>query len=138
MQSDSQFLPDLAQILPQQLRLLPVPRRLECLVQREARLARNGKLLERAVDQRLLGRAAVVVGLDLRQTFRHKQDAVDEEAVGGTLDFEVAEESVGAEERQDFVEDVIGFAVWVDIEWVGGGGERGESVGWPASFGAER
>lgn len=58
-------------------------------------------------------------------------------AVGGALDLEVAEEDVGAEEGEGFIEDVVGFGFWVDFEGVGAGGEGRESVGWTAGFGAE-
>jgi hypothetical protein len=137
MQPDRQLLPNLAQILPHNLRLLPIPRRLKCLIQREPRLSGDRKLFQRAVDERFLRRAAVRGGLHFGQTVRHEEDAVDEKAVGGAFDFEVAEEGVGAEEGEDFVEDVVGFGVRVDVEWVGGGGQRGEGVGGAAGFGAE-
>lgn len=58
-------------------------------------------------------------------------------AVGGALDLEVAEEDVGAEEGEGFVEDVVGFGFGVDFEGVGAGGEGGEGVGWATGFGAE-
>jgi len=59
-------------------------------------------------------------------------------AVGGALDLEVAEEDVGAEEREGFVEDVVRLRLRVDFERVGASWQGGESVGWAAGFGAER
>jgi hypothetical protein len=58
-------------------------------------------------------------------------------AVGGAFDLEVAEEGIGAEQREDFIEDVVGFRVWVDVEGGGVGWESGEGVGGAAGFGAE-
>lgn len=136
MQPNRQLLPHLSQILPHNLRLLTVPRRLKRLVQRKPGLTGDGKLFERAIDECLFGGARVGGRFDFGEAVGDKEDTVDEEAVGGAFDFEVAEESVGAEEGEDFVEDVVGFGVRVDVEWVGGGGERGEHVGGAAGFGA--
>lgn len=72
------------------------------------------------------------------ETVAEEEDAVDQVAVGGALDFKVAEEDVGAEEGEGFVEDVVGFGFGVDCGWVGVRWERGEGVGWSARFGAER
>jgi hypothetical protein len=41
--------------------------------------------------------------LDLAQDLAHEQDAINEHAIGGTLDLEVAEESVCAEKGENFV-----------------------------------
>lgn len=53
------------------------------------------------------------MGGELLQTVGEEEDAVDEEAVGRALDLEVAEEGVGAEEGEGFVDGVIGGRVWV-------------------------
>lgn len=51
----------------------------------------------------LLGFSPSHARLDLSQYLANVQDAVDEDAVGGSLDLEVAEECVGAEEGKDLV-----------------------------------
>lgn len=53
--------------------------------------------------------------LDPPQTLRDPQDSIDQHAVGGALDLKVAEESVCAEQRQRLVQDVVRFAVRVDV-----------------------
>lgn len=138
MQPNRQLLPDLTEITPQCLGLIPVPWCLIRLIEREPRFAGNGELLERAVDQRLLGRPRVHVGLHFRQAVGEEQDAVDHHAVGGALDLEVAEEGVGAEQAEDFVEAVVRFAVWVDVDGIEVRWESGERVGWATGLGAQR
>jgi hypothetical protein len=59
------------------------------------------------------------------------------EAVGGAFDLEVAEEGIGAEQREDFVEDVVGFRVWVDVKGGGVGRVGRKGVGGAAGFGAK-
>lgn len=66
----------------------------------------------------------------------NEKDAVDKQAIGGALDLEVAEKSVGTEEREDFVELVVGLAVRVDVQEVRARGEWGEDVGGSARTGA--
>lgn len=107
MQPYSQLLPHLTQILPQRLRLLSIPRRLECLVQRKPGLPRYTKLFQRTVYQRFLSGPLVHVGFDFGEAVGDEKDAVDEHAVGRTLDLEVAEERVGAEEGEDLIEAVV-------------------------------
>ena len=60
--------------------------------------------------------------LDLAKDFAHKQDAIDHNTVGGTLDLEVAEEGVCAEKGQDLIERVVRLVRRID-------GELGD-VGW--------
>ena len=140
MQPQRQLLPNLPHIPPQHLRLLPIPRCLERLVQRKARLARQTELLQAQIHEELLGRARVGVALrgEFCEAVGEEEDAVDEQAVGGAFDLEVAEECVGAEEGEDFVEDVVGFGVGVDVEGGGGGWQGGEGEGGAAGFGPER
>jgi len=137
MQPDGQLLPHLTEITPQSLRLRPVPRRLERLVEGKPRLAGNAELLEGAVDQGLFGGARVHRGLHLGQAVGHKEDAIYQHAVGGALDLKVPEESVGAEEREDLVQAVVRFRVRVDVEGVRAGGQLGQRVCWTSSLGAQ-
>ena len=97
MQPYRQLLPHLTQILPQSLCLRPISRRLKSLIQRKPRLPRYTELFQRTIDERLLSGPRVHVRFDFRQTIRNEQDAVDQHAVGGAFDLEVAEEGVGAE-----------------------------------------
>lgn len=96
MQSDSQLLPDLAQIAAEHLCLVAIARGLVGLVERESRLAGDAELLEGAVDEGLFCGAHVHRRLHLAQALGDEQDAVDQHAVRGALDLEVAEESVRA------------------------------------------
>ena len=139
MQPARQLLPHLAHIPPQRLRLIPVSRPLKRLVQRKPGLARQTELLQRQICQELLSRGCVgaALGGEFGQAIGEEEDAVDEEAVGGAFDLEVAEEGVGAEEGQDFVEDVVGFRVGVDVQGGRGGGERRERVCRATGFGSE-
>lgn len=108
------------------------------LVQRPARVAGNGKVeVQRQVQhilRRLLDRGR---GLDLAEAVAEEPDAVDEQAVGGALDLEVAEEGVGAEEGEDLVEDVVALRVRVG-RLVGGEGDERERVGRAAGLGPQR
>ena len=136
MQPDCQLLPDLAEIAPQGLRLGPVPGSFEGLVEGEARLAGDAELLEGAVDEGLLSGLGVHVRLDLGQTIRHEQDAIDQHPVRGALDLEVAEERVRPEQRQDLVQAVVRLAIRVHVQHVGAGGELWECVCGSARLGA--
>ena len=78
-------------------------------VQGKVRVARERKRVHRERVQQLLcfnlaGRCAR--GRQLRQTVGNKEDEDDEQAVGGALDLEVAEERVRAEEVEGLVDDV--------------------------------
>ena len=139
MQPPRQLLPHLPHVTPQRLRLVPVSRPFKRLVQREARLARQTELLERQVREELLrgGGVRAALGGELGEAVGQEEDAVDEQPVGGAFDLEVAEEGVGAEEGEHFVEDVVGFRVRVHVEGGGCGRERGERVGGAACFGAQ-
>jgi len=110
----------LTHIGPQHLGILPVPGCLERLVQREPGLSGQAELLEREVGQNLLGGAGVVGGFDLGEAVGKEEDGVDEQAVSRPVDLEVAEEYVGAEERERLVQDVVRFAVrvWGLRRWV--------------------
>jgi len=84
------------------------------LVQREARVARNGEIeVQGGVEDLLGGISDAVLGADLGKTLADVEDAVDKQAVGRALDLEVAEEGVGAEQRQYLVEDVVRLGVRV-------------------------
>ena len=74
---------------------------------------------------------------DLPQTLADEQDAVNQEPIGWALDLEVPEESICAEEAQDFVEGIIGFAVRIDRDFICAGGELGKSVGGTTSASSE-
>ncbi len=52
----------------------------------------------------------------LGQDVADVEDAIDEDAVCGAFDFEVAEEGVGAEEGEDFVEGIVGGVGWFEVE----------------------
>lgn len=59
-------------------------------------------------------------------------------SVCGTLNLEVAEEDVGAEEGEGFVEDIVGFGFGVDVEGVRACREGGKGVCWASGLCAER
>lgn len=109
------------------------------LVQGEARVAGDGEVeVEGGVHDLLGGVAEGVGGADAAEALADKEDAVDEQAVGGPLDLEVAEEGVGAEEGEDLVEDVVRLRVRVRRLAGGQGGvRRWQDVGWPARLGAQ-
>lgn len=75
--------------------------------------------------------------LHLPQTLADKQRSVDKHAVRGAIDLEVAEEHVGAEERENLVDAVIRLTVCGDVDVEGVRGERGEGVCGAAGAGAE-
>lgn len=50
------------------------------------------------------------------QTFANKQDAIDQQSIGWTLDLEVAKESIGAEQCEDLVECIVALALRIDVE----------------------
>ena len=56
-------------------------------------------------------------GADLGKAVRDEEDEDYEQAIGGALDLEVAEEGVGAEEVEGLVDDVC----FGGIGWIGGG-----------------
>jgi hypothetical protein len=140
MQPTRQLLPHLADVRPQRLGLISVSRALERLVERKTGLAGQTELLEREVCEEFLGGRGVGIALrrEFLQALGEEEDPVDEQAVGRAFDLKVAEEGVGAEEGEDFVEDVVGFGVWVDVERRDRGWERGQRVGGAARFGPQR
>jgi len=78
-------------------------------VQREVRVARDRKVVYRERIERL-GRLDLAGrgtrGADLGKAVRDEENEDDEETVGGALDLEVAEEGVGAEEVDGFIDNV--------------------------------
>ena len=110
------------------------------MVQGPRRIARQRKVqIQSQVHDVLLRVAHRGIGLDFGQAVAQEPDAVDEEAVRGALDLKVAEKGVGAEERDDLVENVV--AVRVGVRRLGGGQRRvreRERVGWAADLGAQR
>jgi hypothetical protein len=110
------------------------------LVQGEARVSGDGEIeVQRKVQDILLGVPRVGGGLDLAQAVADEPDAVHQQTVGGTLNLEVAEEGVGAEEGEDLVEDIVALTVGVG-RLVGGQGWRWDrqDVGRPAGLCPER
>ena len=93
-------------------------------------------IIERQVQQRFLRLLLPHPRLHLSQRLAHKQYSVDQETIGGAFDLEVAEEGVGAEEGEYFVQGVVGFAVGVNVN-IGEVGDRRKGVGWATGFGAE-
>lgn len=109
-QSVGQLLSHLADVLSQDLCFLSIPRRLEGLVEREGSVARNGKVCVKSeVHDGLLGVSPGHLRFDLLNDFAYEQDAVYEDAIGGTFDFKIAEEGVGAEQGQSLVQRVVAF-----------------------------
>lgn len=51
--------------------------------------------------------AGIHCRLDLPETLANKQGSVNEHAVGGAIDLEVAEKDIGTEQRQDLVDTII-------------------------------
>lgn len=126
--------------MPQLLGVLSVAWGLVHLVQWPTWITRDGKVrVERQVRDILGGLPHVGGGFDFGEAVADEPDAVDEQAVGGALDLEVAEEGVGAEQGEDLVEDVVGLGLGVG-GLVGGEGRVGEGqgVGRPAGLGAQR
>lgn len=76
--------------------------------------------------------------LDLAQRLAHKQNAVNQHAVSRALDLKVAEEGVGAEEGEDFVDGVVRLVRGINGELGDVGGERGQRHGGSACPRAER
>lgn len=109
------------------------------MVQGERGVTRDGEVeVEGGVEDVLGGVAEGVVGSDLAEALADEEDAVDEEAVGGALDLEVAEEGVGAEEGEHLVEDVVRLGVRVRALARGHGRARlRQHVGRAARLGAQ-
>ena len=120
--SSSAPIPFLLNRFTPRTRIRPPRRRRIVRIQREPRVPRDRKLVDRERVKQLLrldlarhrARRA-----ELREAVGDEEDEHDELAVRGALDLEVAEEGVGAEEVERFVDDVRGFGVG----WVGVGGE---------------
>lgn len=56
------------------------------------------------------------IRLYLPQTIRNPKDAIDQCPISRPLDFEVSEQSVRPEKRYGLVQDIIVFAIRVNIE----------------------
>ena len=63
---------------------------------------------------------------------RPQPGAVDQDAIGGAFDCEVAEEGVCAEEGEDLVEGVVALVRGIDGEFCEVGGEGRQLLGWTA------
>lgn len=135
--------------------------RLKGLVQGERHVTGNRELVESSIDQSLcqtmniyqLLSAALTPGegltthllclsgcharLHLAQALADEQDTIDQHAVGGPLDLEVAEECIGTEKREDLIDTVVRLAIGVNIDVGRRGRKRGESVCGAACAGAE-
>lgn len=83
-------------------------------VQDEHGVSRNSKIVDGQRVEQLrclnLGRGGFR-GADLRQAVRDIEDENDEEAIGGSLDLEVAEEGVRTEEVERLVNHIVLFRV---------------------------
>ena len=86
----------------------------------------------------LLSLTSIHVRLDLPQTLADKQRSVNEHTIGRSIDFEVTEQDIGPEEREDFIDAVVRLVVWGHIEIGDVGGERGEGVCGAARASTER
>lgn len=76
-------------------------------IEREADVARQREQVDGQRVQRAVGVSHRRRLVQFREALQDKQDAVDEQAVGAALDFEVAEERVGAEQVEGFLDDVV-------------------------------
>ena len=76
-------------------------------------------MVQRSCLKRFFGLPQAHGGPNLTQAIRYEEDAVDEDAVGGALDLEIAEEGVGAEEGYRLVQDIVVLTVRVDVQIVG-------------------
>lgn len=78
---------------------------------------------------------------NLRQTLTNPQDAINQQSIRGALNLEVAEERVGSEQTEHFVQRIVALGVGFGGEMCGERGIEGEGVGWAAdscSEGEER
>lgn len=114
------FLSELGEVAPELIRFCPTARWGVEAVEREVGITGKGEAINSVGGELLVG---FVCGPghfgcgDLGETVGDEEDEVDEDAVGGALDFKVAEERVGAEEVDAFVDDVR--AGGVDGGWSG-------------------
>ena len=78
-------------------------------VERKVGVAGNGEVVDRQSVQQL-GRLKLagysLGGADLGKAVGDEEDEDNEEAIGGALDLEVAEEGVGTEEVESLVNDI--------------------------------
>lgn len=142
-------------IRSQSLCILTVPRGLKSLVERERHITGNCEMVKGNVDHGLVQSAAAHenriysfiyllcipsrrVGFDLPQTFADKQRPVDKHTVRGSINFEVAEEDIGPEQRENLIDAVVRLAVGGHIDIKGTRRERGECVCGAARASPER
>jgi hypothetical protein len=78
------------------------------------------------------------IWFDLRQTFAHKQNAINQQSICRTLDLKVAEKRVGTEKRQHLIQGIVTLAIGLGRLRRGDRCiERWKRVSWPASACAE-
>jgi hypothetical protein len=128
-------LPHLHDVLSQHFGGIPVLWRLEGLIEWEACVAWDREVgVQSNVVDRLYCRVSCKISLgmenrtyllrippghawpDLAQHFAHIEDTVDHHTIGGTLDLEVSEEGVGAEESENLVQGVVRLVCGIDGE----------------------
>lgn len=121
------LLTHLRKVLAEGLGIVAVGRGLEGLVKGEAGIAGNGEVgVQGEVHQGLLGISPAHARLDGGQGLADEQDAINEHAVGGALDLEVAEEGVGAEEGENLVDRVVRLVRRLDRQLRHVGRQRGQ------------
>jgi hypothetical protein len=111
------------------------------LVKRKSWISRNREIrIQRNILYLLLRFPRAIIQPHLPQTLTHPQNPINQQPIRRSLDLEIPKEGVGAKEREDLVERIVGFVVgcWGLICWEGGGGE---GVCWsadPCAEGEER
>jgi len=143
-------------VRPQTLRILAVAWGLKGLVQREGHIAGNCEVVERSIDQSLeekrsvidlpnygrrsylLGFAGVHCRLHLPEALADEQGSINEHAVGRAVNLEVSEQDIGAKQRQDLVDAVVGLAVCGNVDVGGIWGESRQGVSGATGASAER
>lgn len=76
--------------------------------------------------------------LELPQALAHEQNPIDQQSVGRSFDLEISEKCVGPEQRQDFIEGIVRFAIGIDVDIRGGWRKSGEGVSWTTGTSTER
>lgn len=76
----------------------------------------------------LLSLTGVHCRLNLPEALADEEGSIDEHAIGRTIDLEVPEQHIGTEERQDFINAVVGFIVGGNIDIGSIGGKRRQGV----------
>lgn len=126
------------------LRVLTIARGLKCLVEREGHITGDREVVEGNIDKSL-GIASInlsIVGarcggvyllrlagihrqLDLPEALADEEGSVNQHTVGGTVDFEVAEQNICAEQGQDLIHTVVRFTFGGNVQVGGIRRERG-------------